>query len=44
MGVRVIVNEHAPQQKPNERGYAKEVKDVRPTTRYVLYDETTQKV
>jgi len=44
MGVRVIVNKYAPEHKPNQRGYAEEVKDVWPTSRYILYDETTQEV
>jgi len=44
MGFWVVVNEHTPEHKPNQRGYAEKVKDVRPTAGYVLYDETTQEV
>jgi len=44
MGVWVVINEQAPEHKPNQRGYAEEVKDIWPTTGYVLYDKTAQKV
>jgi len=44
MEVWVVVNEHAPEHKPNHRDNAKDVKGIRPTTGYILHNDTTQEV
>lgn len=44
MGLWIVVNEYAPEYEPNERNDAEEVKHIRPSTGYVVYNERTQKV
>lgn len=44
MGHGVVVNEHAPEHEPDQGYDAEEIENVRPTTGYVFYDETAQKV
>lgn len=44
MRLWVVINEHAPNNKPNERNDAEEVKHIRPTAGYVMYNERTQRV
>lgn len=44
MGMWIVIHEHAPEHEPDDGNDAEEVKHVRPTAGYEVYDETAQKV